>query len=191
MFPAAKYRREGGRLQEPPAHHDRLENRAKDGLRAGRKRVHRRRGGAVVARRLEAGAFRAGSGRTRGHGEGQWRTFPGAAFAGLGAPHWDPYARGILIGITRDATGGHVARAALEGVAFQVADLLEAMQSDTGKKLRELRVDGGLTRSELLMQFQADILGIPIVRPAVTENNGPGSCLPGGTCDGILEESRG
>jgi glycerol kinase len=107
------------------------------------------------------------------------------AFAGLGAPHWDSYARGLLIGITRDATGGHVARAALEGVAFQVADLLEAMQSDTGKKLRELRVDGGLTRSELLMQFQADILGIPIVRPAVTETTALGAAYLAGLAAGF------
>jgi len=107
------------------------------------------------------------------------------AFAGLGAPHWDSYARGLLIGITRDATGGHVARAALEGVAFQVADLLEAMQSDTGKKLRELRVDGGLTRSELLMQFQADILGIPIVRPAVTETTALGAAYLAGLATGF------
>jgi glycerol kinase len=107
------------------------------------------------------------------------------AFAGLGAPHWDPYARGLLIGITRDATGGHVARAALEGVAYQVADLLEAMQSDTGKKLRELRVDGGLTRSELLMQFQADILGIPIVRPAVTETTALGAAYLAGLATGF------
>jgi len=107
------------------------------------------------------------------------------AFAGLGAPHWDSYARGLLIGITRDATGGHVARAALEGVAFQVADLLEAMQCDTGKKLRELRVDGGLTRSELLMQFQADILGIPIVRPAVTETTALGAAYLAGLATGF------
>ncbi|MGA3176670.1 MAG: glycerol kinase GlpK [Candidatus Acidiferrum sp.] len=107
------------------------------------------------------------------------------AFAGLGAPHWDPYARGLLIGITRDATGGHVARAALEGVAYQVADLLEAMQSDTGKRLKELRVDGGLTRSELLMQFQADILGIPIVRPAVTETTALGAAYLAGLATGF------
>ncbi len=107
------------------------------------------------------------------------------AFAGLGAPHWDAYARGLLIGITRDATGAHVARAALEGVAFQVADLLEAMQSDTGKKLKELRVDGGLTRSGLLMQFQADILGIPIVRPAVTETTALGAAYLAGLATGF------
>ena len=102
------------------------------------------------------------------------------AFAGLGAPHWDSYARGVLIGITRDTSAGHVARAALEGVAYQVADLLDAMQSDTGKKLKELRVDGGFTRSELSMQFQADILGIPIIRPAVTETTALGAAYLAG-----------
>jgi glycerol kinase len=102
------------------------------------------------------------------------------AFAGLGAPHWDAYARGLLIGITRDTSAGHLARAALEGVAFQVADLLDAMQSDTGKKLKELRVDGGFTKSDLSMQFQADILGIPIIRPAVTETTALGAAYLAG-----------
>ena len=102
------------------------------------------------------------------------------AFAGLGAPHWDSYARGLLIGITRDTSAGHVARAALEGVAFQVADLLDAMQSDTGRRLKELRVDGGFTRSELSMQFQADILGIPIIRPATTETTALGAAYLAG-----------
>lgn len=102
------------------------------------------------------------------------------AFAGLGAPHWDSYARGLLIGITRDTSAGHVAKAALEGVAYQVADLLDAMQNDTGKELKELRVDGGFTRSELSMQFQADILGIPIIRPAVTETTALGAAYLAG-----------
>lgn len=112
------------------------------------------------------------------------------AFAGLGAPHWDPYARGLLIGITRDTAAGHVARAALEGVAFQVADLLDAMQSDTGKKLKELRVDGGMTRSELLMQFQADILGMPVVRPAVTETTALGAAYLAGIAVGFWKNPQ-
>jgi glycerol kinase len=91
------------------------------------------------------------------------------AFAGLGAPHWDPYARGTIAGITRGTTSGHLARAALESVAFQVADLIDAMNKDAGKGLRELRVDGGATRNNLLLQMQADLLRIPVVRPAVTE----------------------
>lgn len=107
------------------------------------------------------------------------------AFAGLGAPHWDPYARGLLIGITRDTTAAHVARAALEGIAFQVADLLEAMEADTGRKVPELRVDGGAARSEPLMQFQADILRIPVVRPLITETTSLGAAYLAGLAVGF------
>jgi glycerol kinase len=102
------------------------------------------------------------------------------AFTGLGAPHWDPYARGALVGITRDTSAAHVARAALEGIAFQVADLIDAMQADTGKKLKELRVDGGASHSAFLMQFQADLLHIPVVRPAVTETTALGAAYLAG-----------
>lgn len=97
------------------------------------------------------------------------------AFAGLGAPHWDSYARGLMIGITRDTTAAHVARAALEGIALQVADLLDAMRADTGTAIPELRVDGGAARSEPLMQIQADLLGCPVVRPSVTETTALGA----------------
>jgi glycerol kinase len=97
------------------------------------------------------------------------------AFVGLGAPHWDPYARGTIIGLTRGATLAHIARAALEGIAYQVADILQAMTSDSGVKLAELRVDGGAAKNNLLMQFQADILGIPVVRPKETETTALGS----------------
>ena len=107
------------------------------------------------------------------------------AFAGLGAPHWDAYARGTLIGITRDTSAAHIARAALEGVAFQVADLLDAMHADTGKRLKELRVDGGACRSEPLMQFQADLLGVPVVRPAVTETTALGAAYLAGLAVGF------
>jgi glycerol kinase len=106
------------------------------------------------------------------------------AFAGLGAPHWDPYARGMLIGITRDTSAAHIARAALEGVAFQVADLIDAMHADTGKKLKELRVDGGASHSPFLMQFQADLLQIPVVRPAVTETTALGAAYLAGLAVG-------
>src|SRR5436190_13795754 len=90
------------------------------------------------------------------------------AFAGLGAPHWDPYARGTIVGITRGTTAGHVARAALESIAYQVSDLLDAMRADAGVPLSELRVDGGAATNDTLMQFQADLLAAPVVRPAVT-----------------------
>ena len=96
------------------------------------------------------------------------------AFSGLGAPHWDAYARGTMLGITRGTTAGHLARAALEGIAFQTADVIAAMQKDAGTPIRELRVDGGAARNNLLMQFQADILNVPVVRPAVTETTALG-----------------
>src|SRR5206468_7513784 len=82
------------------------------------------------------------------------------AFAGLGAPHWDQYARGALVGVTRGTTAAHVARAALEGIAFQVADVLRAMEADAKIKLKELRVDGGASANNLLMQFQSHLLGV-------------------------------
>ena len=106
------------------------------------------------------------------------------AFTGLGAPHWDPYARGAIIGITRDTSAAHLARAALEGVAYQVADLIDAMYSDTGTRLKELRVDGGASHSAFLMQFQADLLQIPVVRPAVTETTALGAAYLAGLAVG-------
>jgi glycerol kinase len=106
------------------------------------------------------------------------------AFTGLGAPHWDPYARGALVGLTRGATAGHVARAALEGIAYQVADLLDAMRADAGRPPQELRVDGGASRSDLLMQFQADLTGVPVVRPAVTETTALGAAYLAGLAVG-------
>ena len=106
------------------------------------------------------------------------------AFTGLGAPHWDPYARGAIVGITRDTSAAHIARAALEGVAYQVADLIDAMHADTGKRLKELRVDGGASRSAFMMQFQADLLQIPVVRPAVIETTALGAAYLAGLAVG-------
>jgi glycerol kinase len=102
------------------------------------------------------------------------------AFTGLGAPHWDPYARGALLGITRGTTAGHIARATLESIAFQTADLLQAMEVDADTPLAELRVDGGATANDLLMQFQADLLGCPVVRPKVTETTALGAAYLAG-----------
>jgi glycerol kinase len=107
------------------------------------------------------------------------------AFTGLGAPHWDPYARGMIIGITRDTSAAHIARASLEGIAYQVADLIDAMQADTGKRLKELRVDGGASHSAFMMQFQADLLQIPVVRPAVTETTALGAAYLAGLAVGF------
>ena len=107
------------------------------------------------------------------------------AFVGLGAPHWDAHAAGMLIGLRRDTSHGHIARAALEAIAWQVADVLEAVASDTGAPLRELRVDGGAAVNDLLMQFQADVLGVPVVRPRVTETTALGSAYFAGLAVGF------
>ena len=107
------------------------------------------------------------------------------AFAGLGAPHWDPYARGSIIGLTRGTTTAHIARAALEGIAYQVCDILDAMKEDTGIALRELRVDGGAASNNLLMQFQSDLLGVPVVRPVVTETTALGAAYLAGLAVGF------
>jgi glycerol kinase len=106
------------------------------------------------------------------------------AFTGLGAPYWDPNARGAIVGLTRGTTKAHIARAALEAIAFQSAEVLEAMQKDSGEKLAELRVDGGAAANDLLMQFQADLLGAPVVRPRVLETTALGAAyLAGLTVD--------
>jgi len=107
------------------------------------------------------------------------------AFVGLGAPHWDPHASGMLIGLRRGTTPGHIARAALECIAFQVADVLEAVESELGTPLGALRVDGGASVNNLLMQFQADILGVPVVRPQVTETTALGAAYLAGLATGF------
>ncbi len=109
------------------------------------------------------------------------------ALTGLGAPDWDPYARGAILGITRGTTSAHIARAALEGIAFQVADLVSAMESDSGSKLKELRVDGGAAANNLLLQFQADILQTPVVRPTVLETTALGAAYLAGLATGYYE----
>ncbi|MSU34533.1 MAG: glycerol kinase [Pedosphaera sp.] len=106
------------------------------------------------------------------------------AFAGLGAPHWDQYARGTLVGITRGTTGAHIARAALEGIAFQVVDVLKAMEADAGIRLKELRVDGGACANNLLMQMQADLLGVPVVRSKISETTALGAAYLAGLAVG-------
>jgi glycerol kinase len=111
------------------------------------------------------------------------------AFVGLGAPHWDSYARGSVFGLTRGSTSGHLARAALESIAYQVADLLDAMRLDSGDTVKELRVDGGAAANDSLMQFQADILGVPVVRPAVTETTALGAAYLAGLAVGFWPQS--
>ena len=110
------------------------------------------------------------------------------AFVGLGAPHWDSYARGSMFGITRGTTAGHLARAALESIAYQVADLLDAMRLDSGEPVQELRVDGGAATNDSLMQCQSDILGVPVVRPAVTETTALGAAYLAGLAVGFWKK---
>src|SRR5699024_7349354 len=110
------------------------------------------------------------------------------AFTGLGAPHWDQSARGTIVGLTRGSNAGHLARAALESIAFQTKDVLKAMQSDSGIEIKELRVDGGATQNDLLMQFQADILGIPIIRPEILETTAMGAAYLAGLAVGFWDD---
>jgi glycerol kinase len=107
------------------------------------------------------------------------------AFSGLGAPHWDPYARGTMTGITRGTTAAHIARAALEAIAYQSLDLLDCMKSDSRIDIGEIRVDGGAAANDTLMQFQADILGVPVVRPAILETTALGAACLAGLAAGI------
>lgn len=109
------------------------------------------------------------------------------ALSGLGAPHWDPYARGTLVGISRGTGAAHIARAALEGIALQNADVMQAMQADAGIPIRELRVDGGASRNDLLMQFQSDIVGVPVLRPQITETTALGAASLAGLAIGFWE----
>ena len=111
------------------------------------------------------------------------------AFAGLGAPHWDPYARGTIVGITRGTTAGHIARAAVESIAFQVADLLDAVRDDAHIDLKELRVDGGAAANDGLLQFQADLLGVAVVRPKVTETTALGAAYLAGLAVGFWDST--
>ena len=110
------------------------------------------------------------------------------AFAGLGAPHWDPYARGAVVGLTQGSTAAHLARATLESIAYQTADILDAMQADSRIALKELRVDGGATRSDLLMQFQADVLDVPVIRPRLLESTAMGAAYLAGLAVGYWSD---
>lgn len=112
------------------------------------------------------------------------------AFAGLGAPHWDPYARGTLLGLSRGATSAHIARATLEAIGHQVADVVSAMEADSGIRFEQLRVDGGAASNDFLMQFQADILGVPVVRPQVSETTALGAAYLAGLATGYWKSAE-
>ena len=109
------------------------------------------------------------------------------ALVGLGAPYWDPYARGAILGLSRGTTAAHIARATVESMAFQTRDLLDAMQQDAGMKLAQLKVDGGASVNNALMQFQADLLDVPVVRPVVAETTALGAAYLAGLAVGYWE----
>ena len=109
------------------------------------------------------------------------------ALTGLGAPYWDQYAKGCIYGITRGTTSAHIARAALQGIAFQTMDIVNAMEKDSGIKITELKVDGGASRNNLMMQFQADILGTKVIRPKITETTAMGACYLAGLAVGFWD----
>jgi glycerol kinase len=110
------------------------------------------------------------------------------AFAGLGAPHWNQHARGTLVGLTRGSTAAHIARAALDSIAFQTLEVLQAMEADSGISIRELRVDGGATVNNLLMQFQSDLIGTRVVRPRITETTALGAAYLAGLASGFWKD---
>jgi glycerol kinase len=110
------------------------------------------------------------------------------AFSGLGAPHWDAYARGTIFGITRGTTDAHIARATLESIAYQTYDVLKAMESDAGLPIKELRVDGGATVNDLMMQFQCDILSVKVLRPEVIETTALGAAYLAGLATGFWKD---
>jgi glycerol kinase len=110
------------------------------------------------------------------------------AHAGLGAPYWDPFARGALLGLTRGTTGAHIARAALEAIAFRSCEILHLMEQDAGGQLSELRVDGGASHNNLLLQFQADLLGVPVIRPKITETTALGAAYLAGLAVGFWHD---
>jgi glycerol kinase len=112
------------------------------------------------------------------------------AFAGLGAPYWDPNARGAIVGLTRGTTSAHIARAAIESIAYQTVDVLKAMEADAGMKIKELRVDGGATANNLLMQFQADLLGCKVIRPYIVETTALGAAYLAGLAVGYWTDQE-
>jgi glycerol kinase len=112
------------------------------------------------------------------------------AFVGLGAPHWDPFARGTIVGLTRGSGKAHIARAAVESIAYQSAELLAAMQKDAAMPVTEVRADGGAARNDMLMQFQSDLLGVPVLRPKVTETTALGAAYLAGLAVGFWDSQE-
>ncbi|MFW6329617.1 MAG: FGGY-family carbohydrate kinase, partial [Alkalispirochaetaceae bacterium] len=112
------------------------------------------------------------------------------AFAGLGAPYWDQYARGAIVGLTRGANRDHIVRATLESIAYQTRDVVDCMDKDSGIQAKEMKVDGGASMNDFLMQFQADILGVPVMRPKIVETTARGSGFLAGLAVGFWKDQK-
>ena len=110
------------------------------------------------------------------------------AFVGLGAPHWDPYARGTIVGLTRDTNRNHIVRASLEAIAYQSAEVLRSIASDTRGEVKELRIDGGAAANDFLCQFQADLLGLNVTRPQILETTAMGAAFLAGLAVGVWQD---
>ncbi len=185
---ADEYRRKSGHLHPRSADHHRLRPARRGELRSGRGGVYGRRVYSVAARRDEAhqrclltpSTFATKVKDTNG-------VYVVPAFTGLGAPYWDPYARGAIFGLTRGVNSNHIIRATLESIAFQTRDVLEAMQADSGIRLHALRVDGGAVANNFLMQFQSDILGTRVERPEVREVTALGAAYLAGLAVGFWQ----
>ena len=187
-FPLMNTGDSADRVAASHADHDRLGNRRQDHVLPGRFRVHRRSGRAVASRRFRGHRQLGGSETLAAQVADSGDVYFVPAFVGMGAPYWDPYARGAIHGITRGTTAAHLARAALESMAYQTRDVLEAMQKDAGIALAALKVDGGASVNHLLMQFQADVLGVPVCRPVVAETTALGAAYLAGLAVGYWQD---
>ena len=112
------------------------------------------------------------------------------AFVGLGAPHWDPYARGTIVGLSRDTNRNHIVRASLEAIAFQSAEVLQSIAKDTGQEIKELRIDGGAAANDFLCRFQADVLGLQVKRPQILETTAMGAAFLAGLSVGVWQDQE-
>ena len=187
---AHEHRRPADPQRARPRHDGRVAHRRQDDLRARGQRLHRGGGRAVAPRRARASSR---APRTSRRSRARSPSSDGVVFvpalAGLGAPHWDQDARGTITGLTRGTTAAHLARATLEGIAFEVRDLLDAMAQDAKRPLRRLRVDGGAAANDLLMQFQADVADVVVERPADLESTGRGAAMLAGIGAGLFAGS--
>ena len=173
MFSHDEHREQNHSVEARSPHDDRLRRGRSGRLRPGRQHFHSRGRDPVAPGRAPARRLREGNGILRDPGKGQRRGLLRPGLRGSRGPYWDMYARGAVLGLTRGANKNHLVRAALEAIAYQTRDVLAAIEEDSGIKLSELKVDGGASANNFLMQFQADMLGVPVSRPRDRGNHRP------------------